>query len=178
MSLEIRVPSLGESIVDATVVQWLKNPGEQVDRNEPLVELETDRVNVEVPAEQAAVLESISREAGETVEVGEAARMILESAVSEEAPEEEPNRSRNHPPAPPEEAEPARGWKPPGRPQAETGEEQSINLDDIAGTGPGGRVMPQDVCSTSRPRWQRPSLHRQRRRSTSDTNSARRRDQP
>ncbi|MEZ4520772.1 MAG: 2-oxoglutarate dehydrogenase complex dihydrolipoyllysine-residue succinyltransferase [Thermomicrobiales bacterium] len=147
MSLEIRVPSLGESIVDATIVQWLKNPGEQVDRNEPLVELETDKVNVEVPAEQAGVLESISREAGETVEVGELLGMILEGAVSEEAPEEEAEQVAESPaPAPPEEAEPAAAGSRRAGPEARRlAEERSINLDDIAGTGPGGRVMPQDV---------------------------------
>ena len=71
MALEIKVPTLGESIVDAVIVKWLKQPGEQVARSEPIVELETDKVNVEVPAEQAGVIESITRNEGDTVEVGE-----------------------------------------------------------------------------------------------------------
>src|SRR5688572_22312408 len=86
MALEIRVPELGESIVDAVIVKWLKQPGEQVSRNEPLVELETDKVNVEVPAEQAGVLEGISRQEGDTVEVGEVLGTLAEGAVAEAAP--------------------------------------------------------------------------------------------
>src|SRR4051812_32758324 len=71
MPVEIRVPTLGESIVDAVIVKWLKQPGQQVARSEPLVELETDKVNVEVPAEQAGVLDSIAKQEGDTVAVGE-----------------------------------------------------------------------------------------------------------
>ena len=61
MAVEIRVPALGESIVDAVIVKWLKQPGDPIARSEPLVELETDKVNVEVPAEQAGTLERRER---------------------------------------------------------------------------------------------------------------------
>jgi len=70
MSNQILVPSLGESITEATVSKWLKQVGEKVDTDEPLVELETDKVNVEVPSPLAGTLSSINVKEGDTVEVG------------------------------------------------------------------------------------------------------------
>ena len=70
MSNQILVPSLGESITEATVSKWLKQVGEQVNADEPLVELETDKVNVEVPSPLAGTLSSISVKEGDSVEVG------------------------------------------------------------------------------------------------------------
>ena len=70
MTNQIIVPSLGESVTEATVSKWLKQVGEQVDSDEPLVELETDKVNVEVPSPLAGTLSSINVKEGETVEVG------------------------------------------------------------------------------------------------------------
>ena len=70
MSNQILVPSLGESVTEATVSKWLKQVGEQVDSDEPLVELETDKVNVEVPSPLAGILSSIKAKEGDTVEPG------------------------------------------------------------------------------------------------------------
>tara|TARA_B100000963_G_scaffold294572_1_gene265225 strand:- start:17310 stop:18635 length:1326 start_codon:yes stop_codon:yes gene_type:complete len=70
MSDKILVPTLGESITEATVSKWLKNQGEKVSTDEPLVELETDKVNVEVPSPSNGILEKISVNEGETVNVG------------------------------------------------------------------------------------------------------------
>ena len=70
MATEIRVPSLGESVVEATVGQWFKQAGDAVAADEPLVELETDKVTVEVPAPTSGVLSEISVKAGDTVAVG------------------------------------------------------------------------------------------------------------
>ena len=70
MSNRILVPSLGESVTEATVSKWLKQVGEEVDSDEPLVELETDKVNVEVPSPLAGTLSSIKAKEGDTVEVG------------------------------------------------------------------------------------------------------------
>ena len=70
MSNQIIVPSLGESVTEATVSKWLKQVGEKVDSDEPLVELETDKVNVEVPSPLAGTLTSIKVKEGDTVEVG------------------------------------------------------------------------------------------------------------
>ena len=71
MAVEIHVPELGESVADATVGRWLKQEGEAVKSGEPIVELETDKINFEVEAEQDGVLESIAKGEGETVNVGE-----------------------------------------------------------------------------------------------------------
>ena len=70
MSNRILVPSLGESVKEATVAKWLKQVGEEVDSDEPLVELETDKVNIEVPSPLAGTLSSIKVKEGDTVEVG------------------------------------------------------------------------------------------------------------
>ena len=70
MATEIRVPTLGESVTEATVGTWFKKVGDAVDVDEPLVELETDKITLEVPAPTAGVVESISVGDGETVEVG------------------------------------------------------------------------------------------------------------
>jgi 2-oxoglutarate dehydrogenase E2 component (dihydrolipoamide succinyltransferase) len=72
MGTEIRVPALGESIVDAVIARWLKKEGDTVQQDETLVELETDKVNVEVPAPESGVLQKILKQEGETVAVGEA----------------------------------------------------------------------------------------------------------
>ena len=70
MTNQILVPPLGESVTEATVSKWLKKVGEKVDTDEPLVELETDKVNVEVPSPLSGTLSSIKAKEGETVEVG------------------------------------------------------------------------------------------------------------
>ena len=78
MPNKILVPSLGESITEATVSKWLKQVGEQVDSDEPLVELETDKVNVEVPSPLAGTLSSIKVKEGDTVEVGSILGIVKE----------------------------------------------------------------------------------------------------
>jgi len=70
MSKKIIVPTLGESIIEATVSRWLKNIGDQIETDEPLVELETDKVNIEVPSPASGVLSEIKFENGKTVKVG------------------------------------------------------------------------------------------------------------
>ena len=79
MVIEIRVPALGESIVDAVIAAWLKVEGDEVKQGEALVELETDKVNVEVNAEQSGVLQKILKQTGEVVTVGEVLGMVGES---------------------------------------------------------------------------------------------------
>ena len=70
MSDQIIVPTLGESVTEATVAKWLKNEGDKVNADEAIVELETDKVNVEVPAPSAGIIENIAVKAGQTVNVG------------------------------------------------------------------------------------------------------------
>ncbi|MGG9999040.1 2-oxoglutarate dehydrogenase complex dihydrolipoyllysine-residue succinyltransferase [Pseudovibrio ascidiaceicola] len=81
MATEIRVPTLGESVTEATIAQWFKKPGDAVNADEPLVELETDKVTVEVPAPVAGKLDSIDVKEGDTVEVGALLGSIAEGAA-------------------------------------------------------------------------------------------------
>lgn len=70
MATEIRVPTLGESVTEATIAQWYKKPGDAVSADEPIVELETDKVTVEVPAPASGTLGDLLVKEGDTVEVG------------------------------------------------------------------------------------------------------------
>jgi len=80
--ISIKVPPLGESIVEATISRWLKKEGDVVAQNESLVELETDKITVEVPAFKAGVLTKQMKKEGDTVQVGEEIGVIDESASS------------------------------------------------------------------------------------------------
>ena len=80
--IPIKVPDLGESIVEATISRWTKNPGDAVAAGETLVELETDKITVEVPAQKAGVLASRAREEGDVVKVGDELGQVDESAVA------------------------------------------------------------------------------------------------
>ncbi|HEY3638894.1 MAG TPA: 2-oxoglutarate dehydrogenase complex dihydrolipoyllysine-residue succinyltransferase [Rhizomicrobium sp.] len=81
MSIEIKVPAMGESVTEATVGRWFKKEGESVSRDEPLLELETDKVTVEVPAPADGAIESIAVQAGATVQVGTVLGAIAEGAA-------------------------------------------------------------------------------------------------
>jgi 2-oxoglutarate dehydrogenase E2 component (dihydrolipoamide succinyltransferase) len=81
MAIEIKVPSLGESVTEATVARWLKQPGEPVAQDEPVVELETDKVNVEVPAPTAGTLAAIVAAEGTSLPVGGVLGTIGDAAV-------------------------------------------------------------------------------------------------
>src|ERR1700760_721891 len=83
---EIRVPTLGESVTEATIGRWVKKAGEAVAVDEPLVELETDKVTIEVPAPSAGVLSEISAKDGETVAVGALLGQIKDGAAASAAP--------------------------------------------------------------------------------------------
>lgn len=102
MSNQIIVPSLGESITEATVSKWLKQVGETVDSDEPLVELETDKVNVEVPSPLAGTLKSINVKEGDTVEVGALLGEVNEgNSNSPKVIEKKPVESKEHSYTPP-----------------------------------------------------------------------------
>src|SRR5258707_8985121 len=79
-SVEIRVPTLGESVTEATVAKWLKQPGETITRDEPVVELETDKVTLEVPAPAAGTLGEIRAGEGTNVPVGAVLGIIADGA--------------------------------------------------------------------------------------------------
>src|SRR5512135_771350 len=80
MSIQIQVPAMGESVTEATVGRWFKKEGDAVARDEPILELETDKVTVEVPAPADGSLESISVKEGDTVQVGALLGSIAEGA--------------------------------------------------------------------------------------------------
>ena len=88
MSEKILVPVLGESITEATVSKWLKNEGEKVEADEPIVELETDKVNLEVPSPVSGVLDSINSKDGSVVEVGAVLGSVSESSTNTNETEE------------------------------------------------------------------------------------------
>ena len=88
MSEKILVPALGESITEATVSKWLKNEGEKVEADEPIVELETDKVNLEVPSPVSGVLDSINSKDGSVVEVGAVLGSVSESSTNTNETEE------------------------------------------------------------------------------------------
>ncbi len=141
MPWEIKVPMLGESVLEATIGRWLKREGDTVKVGEPLVELETEKVNAEIPADESGVLQRIIRKEGDTVKPGDVIGILVESSTQPEAP----SATR------PIEA------VTPTEPTAETGEakvtpvarrlaaELGIDLTKIEGTGPGGRITKEDV---------------------------------
>ena len=100
MSEEILVPVLGESITEATVSKWLKNEGDTVEADEPIVELETDKVNLEVPSPISGVLTNINSKDGSIVEVGSLLGSVSENSSSEKKSEEiqkiEPNVQKDN----------------------------------------------------------------------------------
>jgi 2-oxoglutarate dehydrogenase E2 component (dihydrolipoamide succinyltransferase) len=86
MSIDIKVPAMGESVTEATVARWFKKEGDAVSRDEPLLELETDKVTVEVPAPADGAIERIAVKAGDTVQVGATLGAISEGAQGRPAP--------------------------------------------------------------------------------------------
>src|SRR5207302_8229606 len=90
MTIEIRVPTLGESVTEATVARWLKQPGETITRDEPVVELETDKVTLEVPAPAAGTLGEIRAGEGTNVPVGAVLGIIADGAAGSDPPPRAP----------------------------------------------------------------------------------------
>ena len=101
MATEIKVPSLGELVTEATVAKWLKRPGEAVAVDEPVVELETDKVTLEVPAPAAGTIAEILAEEGANVPVGAVLGRITEGvAAVPPTPPHPPAAQRRVPPLP------------------------------------------------------------------------------
>ena len=100
MTKEIRVPALGESVTEATIAKWFRQAGEAVKADEPLVELETDKVTVEVPAPASGKLSSIDAAPGTTVNVGALLGMIEEGAAGAAPPKAAEAPKKAEAPAP------------------------------------------------------------------------------
>jgi 2-oxoglutarate dehydrogenase E2 component (dihydrolipoamide succinyltransferase) len=152
MPVEVRVPTLGESVNEATIASWLKHEGDIVEAGEPLVELETDKVNVDVAAERSGVLTRIIRAAGETVqpgdvlaEVGEpgaAAATASNGATADAAAPAASAAAQASAPA----ADAATQDRPHASPVARRmADEFQLDLGQVPGSGTGGRVTREDV---------------------------------
>ena len=175
MAVEIKVPELGESVIEATVARWMKQEGDSVNPGEPLVELETDKVNLEVGAQQAGVLEKILVKEGETVQVGDALATLAPSgdgAAQQEVAAQQEAAAEKQPEA---QQEAAKGGQAaatganervPQEPDGETqrppsepiptshaatpvalraARELGVDIAQVTPTGSGGRVTREDV---------------------------------
>ena len=152
---DIRVPTLGESITEATIGKWFKKPGDAVAVDEPLVELETDKVTIEVPAPAAGVLGDIAAKDGETVAVGALLGQIKEGAAgakpaAKAAPAEAKPAAKPAPaPAPKTEAPPKAA--PADAPLAPSvrkmAAETGVDPAKVDGSGKDGRVTKGDMMA-------------------------------
>lgn len=143
MSTEIRVPTLGESVTEATVGQWFKKPGEAVNVDEPLVELETDKVTVEVPSPIAGVMGDIQVEEGDTVEVGALLGAIAAGdgpAVTTTPVQKEEESKKQQ-----ETASAANDDMPPSPSAAKLAKENNIDPGSVNGSGRRGQVLKEDI---------------------------------
>ena len=145
MTIEIRVPTLGESVAEATVGKWLKKQGDVVKADEPLVELETDKVTVEVPAPAAGLLSEILVSEGATVAIGAVLGALAEGGGAQA----QAKTAAPQPAAPKAEAPaaaPARG-APPSPAARKHLAEAGLSSDDVAGSGRRGHVLKEDVVA-------------------------------
>ncbi len=140
MAIEIRVPTLGELISEATVGKWFKKAGEPVRADEPLVELETDKVTLEVNAPGAGVLSEITAETGQTVAIGALLGQVSGGAAAP-APASAPKAA----PAP----APATTAMPPSPSAAKIAADNAIDLAAVAGSGKRGQVLKGDVLAAA-----------------------------
>jgi 2-oxoglutarate dehydrogenase E2 component (dihydrolipoamide succinyltransferase) len=145
MAYDIRVPALGESIVEATVARWLKREGEAVTAGETVVELETDKVNLEVAADHTGLLGTILCAEGKTVGIGDLLSTII-PGVAAAAP---PASAEPTPTAPPAEEN---GTAVSATPTAQkVAAEHGVDLKGLSGSGPGGRITKEDVLRNVTP---------------------------
>ena len=138
MATEIRVPALGESISEATVGKWFKTPGEAVRADEPLVELETDKVTLEVNAPSAGVLSEIIAKTGDTVAIGALLGQLSAG----------PAAAASRGPAKTSASAPATAM-PPSPAAAKIAAEKNVSLDSVAGSGKRGQVLKGDVLAAA-----------------------------
>ena len=159
MSSQVTLPRLGQGMETGTIVRWLKSEGENVEKGDPLYELDTEKVTQEVEAEASGVLLKILAGEGEEIEVGKAIAVIVQEgeeipAAVAEAPNEEPQAEAEPAPAP----EPETAPEPEQRVESTNGgrvkasplarriaRERGVELSSLRGTGPEGRIVAEDV---------------------------------
>jgi len=188
MATEIVMPQMGESIVEGTITKWLKKPGDKIQRDEPLFEISTDKVDAEIPAPASGVLQEIKVAEGTTVQVNTVVGTISSDgdgvAPAKTAPAAE-KKAAPAPAAPKAEARPAAKTES-AAPAAQVREddeharssplvrkiarEHNVNLSHVEGTGLGGRITKQDIqafiesgsgATTGAPSLSRPTSARQ-----------------
>jgi pyruvate dehydrogenase E2 component (dihydrolipoamide acetyltransferase) len=167
MPTDIIMPQMGESIVEGTITKWLKKPGDKVQRDEPLFEISTDKVDAEIPAPASGVLQEIKVSEGTTVGVntvvgtisadGEAAAAPAKAAPATTAPEKPAEKKETKLPAAATVSSPAASAPPAESREDEEARssplvrkiarEHGVSLSQISGTGLGGRITKQDILS-------------------------------
>jgi pyruvate dehydrogenase E2 component (dihydrolipoamide acetyltransferase) len=133
---DVVMPQMGESIAEGTIVRWIKKVGERVDRDEPLFEISTDKVDAEIPSPAAGVLVEIRAKEGETVPVNSVVAVIGEASAGVAAPV---------PTAAPPESQPAATKQKTSPLVRKIAKEHSLDLTSVPGTGLGGRVTKDDI---------------------------------
>jgi pyruvate dehydrogenase E2 component (dihydrolipoamide acetyltransferase) len=159
MPTNVIMPQMGESVAEGTVTRWLKKVGERVERDEPLLEISTDKVDAEIPSPASGVLAKIMVKENETVEVNAVLGLIDGEGAAVEAPAPE-RPSEEKPKAPASAAPAAAPQTPPAPPAPPRGEgekvrssplvrriarEHNIDLSRVKGTGLGGRISKKDI---------------------------------
>ena len=164
---DVVMPQMGESIVEGTLTRWLKKPGEHVERDEPLFEISTDKVDTEIPSPAAGTLSEVLVEETKTVGIGTVVARIDEGGSAAAAPAAQPAAQPVAPPEPPAQQaappEPLAAPEPQAAPETAAPEaaaeptgplsplvrrmarEHSIDLTKVKGTGAGGRITKQDL---------------------------------
>ncbi len=152
MATEIRVPTLGESVSEATIGSWYKKVGDTVAVDEPLVELETDKVTIEVPSPVAGTLSEILAKEGDTVDVDALLGQIAEGAAAalseaKPAPAEKPEEAAAPAAAATAAEKPAQTDMPAAPSAAKMMAENNVAADQVAGSGKRGQVLKGDVIN-------------------------------
>ncbi|MEO6210163.1 MAG: 2-oxoglutarate dehydrogenase complex dihydrolipoyllysine-residue succinyltransferase [Gemmatimonadaceae bacterium] len=150
--ISIKVPPLGESIVEATIARWLKKEGDAVAQNESLVELETDKITVEVPAFKAGVLTKQLKKEGDVVQVGEEIGAIEEGATTAAVAAAPVKTEATAPESEPPSATPSARSSAPAKTSPAVrriAAEEGIDPAKVAASGPGGRVTKGDMLAAA-----------------------------
>jgi len=164
MPTDIVMPQMGESIVEGTITKWLKKPGDKVQRDEPLFEISTDKVDAEIPSPAAGVLQDIKVAEGTTVQVNTVVGTISSDGEAPAAKAAAPAAEKKAAPAPPAPAAQQSAPKPaPTAPAAQEHDEDeharssplvrkiarehNVNLSQVSGSGLGGRITKQDIMA-------------------------------
>jgi len=150
MSLEVKVPLLPESISDATVATWHKKPGDKVTRDENIVDLETDKVMLEVPAPADGILKEIIKDSGATVKAQEVIAIIEEGAAEKTETKSETKSDAKKTETKQEKTETkSTGNKPLSPAARRAAAEHEVDVSDVKGTGKDGRVTKENILSNT-----------------------------